>query len=183
MINVNEDIDNYIKLYDKILALLNNLSNYQNIKNILNYKNINKDINNLLNENNIKNKIKYLLNKLNENIIEMPLIYNINKNDNEIKLFGEKFVEKNKDNFILLINNRMLNNYEYYPIQKELNDKYIKLKFIQKNKINNMRYMFYNYKSLLSLPDISNWNTNKINNMSYMLYNCESLLSLPDISK
>ena len=66
IINLNEDIDNYIKLYDKILLLLNNLNNYQNIKNILNYKNINlnKDINNLLNENNIKNKIKYLMNKL-----------------------------------------------------------------------------------------------------------------------
>ena len=111
IINLNEDIDNYIKYYNKISLLLNNLNNYQNIKNILNYKNINlnKDINNLLNEN-IKNKIKYLMNKLNENIIEIPLIYNNNKNDNRIKLFGKEFVEKNKDNFILLINNKILNN-------------------------------------------------------------------------
>ena len=73
----------------------------------------------MLNENNIKNKIKYLLNKLNENIIEMSLIYNINKNDKGIKLFGKKFVEKNKDNFILLNNNIILNNNEYYPIKKK----------------------------------------------------------------
>ena len=79
IINLNEDIDNYIKLYNKILLLLNNLKNYQNIKNILNYKNINlnKDINNFLNEN-LKNKIKYLMNKFNENIFETSLIYNMN---------------------------------------------------------------------------------------------------------
>ena len=31
VINLNEDIDNYIRLYNKILLLLSNLNNYQNI--------------------------------------------------------------------------------------------------------------------------------------------------------
>ena len=33
--NVNEELDNYNKLFNKIFIILNNLSNYQNIKNIL----------------------------------------------------------------------------------------------------------------------------------------------------
>ena len=47
----------------------------------------------------------------------------------------------------------------------------------------NMSYIFYDCKSLKSLPDISKWNTNNVTNMSHMLFRCESLISLPDISK
>ena len=56
-----------------------------------------------------------------------------------------------------------------------------------------MSYMFYGHyyksdydcdcKSLISLPDISKWNTKDVTDMSYMFYNCSSLSSLPDISK
>ena len=45
-----------------------------------------------------------------------------------------------------------------------------------------MSYMFYECSSLLSLPDISNWNTNYVTNMSFMFYRCSCLSSLPDIS-
>ena len=50
----------------------------------------------------------------------------------------------------------------------------------------NVRYInsiFSNCKSLLSLPDISKWNTEKITDMSYMLTNCFSLSLIPNISK
>ena len=33
---LNKEIDNYIKLYNKMNVMLNNLKNYQNINNILN---------------------------------------------------------------------------------------------------------------------------------------------------
>ena len=46
-----------------------------------------------------------------------------------------------------------------------------------------MDRMFYNCLSLLSLSDLSKWNTENVTNMSGMFYNCSSLLSLPDISK
>ena len=42
--------------------------------------------------------------------------------------------------------------------------------------------MFFRCKSLISLPDISNWNTSNVTKMSYMFYECNSLTSLPDIS-
>ena len=46
-----------------------------------------------------------------------------------------------------------------------------------------MRCMFYGCSSLLSLPDISEWNTNNITDMSPMFYGYSSLSFLPDISK
>ena len=51
------------------------------------------------------------------------------------------------------------------------------------NNVTNMSYLFSHCKSLSSLPDISKWNTINVTNMSYLFYNCNSLSSLPDISK
>ena len=46
-----------------------------------------------------------------------------------------------------------------------------------------MNRMLNGCLSLLSLPDISKWNTKNVSNMNYMFNRCESLSSLPDISK
>ena len=43
--------------------------------------------------------------------------------------------------------------------------------------------MFFRCKSLISLPDISKWNTKNVKSVVYMFANCVSLISLPDISK
>ena len=45
--------------------------------------------------------------------------------------------------------------------------------------INNM---FANCSSLLNIPDISRWNTSNVLDMSLLFFGCESLISLPDIS-
>ena len=42
--------------------------------------------------------------------------------------------------------------------------------------------MFYDCKSLVSLPDISKWNVSKVTNMKALFYGCESLQCFPDIS-
>ena len=47
--------------------------------------------------------------------------------------------------------------------------------------ITDMSNMFFNWKSLFYLPDISKWNTSNVSDMSYMFYNCKSLSSLSDI--
>ena len=49
--------------------------------------------------------------------------------------------------------------------------------------VTNMRDMFNRCSSLISLPDISKWNTDNVKNMSQMFDHCSSLISLPDISK
>ena len=46
-----------------------------------------------------------------------------------------------------------------------------------------MNSMFYECRSLSSLPDISKWNTDNVTNMNFLFYNCNSLFSLSDISK
>ena len=125
--------------------------------------------------------MKILIIKLFESIYEISLIYNINK-DNKIKLFDRKFIENNKNNCFLLLNNKIMNILEYYFINEEIKERYLKLKIIQKNTINNMSNMFSDCSSLLSLSGLSKWNINKVNNMSRMFYNCYSLNSLQDIS-
>ncbi len=46
-----------------------------------------------------------------------------------------------------------------------------------------MSHMFYKCSSLLSLPDISKWNTSNVTNIFNIFSECSSLLSLLDISK
>ena len=43
--------------------------------------------------------------------------------------------------------------------------------------------MFYNCSSLVSIPDISIWNTKNIIDMDNIFCNCNSLKSLPELSK
>ena len=46
-----------------------------------------------------------------------------------------------------------------------------------------MSYIFDNCSSLISLPDISKWNTNNVNTLIGIFSGCLSLITLPDISK
>ena len=43
--------------------------------------------------------------------------------------------------------------------------------------------VFIDCSSLLTLPDISKWDTDNVTDMSYMFSSCSSLKSLPGISK
>ena len=43
--------------------------------------------------------------------------------------------------------------------------------------------MFFYCYSLISLPDMSKWNTDKVDSIEAMFYKCMSLKSLPGISK
>ena len=51
------------------------------------------------------------------------------------------------------------------------------------NRITNMREMFSKCNSLISLPDISKWNTSNVKNIASMFSRCNLLISLPNISK
>ena len=62
------------------------------------------------------------------------------------------------------------------------NNKKLKIKLKGINNVTNMSFMFYGCSSLLSLPDISKWNTNNVINMIEMFYGCSSLSSFPNIS-
>ena len=102
---------------------------------------------------------------INEDYYEDNYINFYNDNDNIFSNCSErKYMDINHSNSTIsdIKDNIIIHQYNYYS---------------------NMSEIFYNCLSLLSLPDISKWNTNNVNNMSYMFYNCSSLSSLPDISK
>ena len=63
------------------------------------------------------------------------------------------------------------------------NEKIKKNYLIKFNGLTNMSHIFEGCQSLISLPDLSIWNTTNVNKMNSIFQHCKSLLSLPDISK
>ena len=99
--------------------------------------------------------IKYAIDLFNE-------CNNKNKNKNEINIvyetdeegleniFGDEFVENNKNNIELIINGNKNNLIENYNLRKGEN----KIKIIIKNKITNLKSMFAECKSLKNIEEI-----------------------------
>ena len=149
------------------------------------------------------------INNLNDKIAnEMIIKYKINKNENIVKIFGEIFVNKNKKNCKIIYEKNKYNLTEYFSLENINNKKILKIKLIETKTITEMKYMFHNCSSLISidcikwnitniinlnslfygcsllesLSGISNWNTSNVVDMNNIFYNCSSLLELPDIS-
>ena len=165
------DLDIYINIYK--IIIINSSNNYENIKNILDFKpkELMSDINYFLKE---KNKLKNLINlwetKKNKIKKEINIIYKITKNDKNIKLFGKEFVENNKENCYLLINNKKCQICEIYNLDTKENKGNLIIKLIENKNIRDMSSMFDGCSSLLSLPDISKLNTNNVTNMNKILW-------------
>ena len=97
------------------------------------------------------------------------------KGEEKIRIFGDKFVENNKDNCKIYYNGK----------EKELRTYIMKKDFNNNNKIEvilrkykdvvDMSFMFYDCNSLLSISYITKWNMNNVTDMSYMFYGCNSL--------
>ena len=109
----------------------------------------------------------------------MEIIDDNKENENKIQIFGRDFVKNNKNNCILIIDNIEV---ELCERIKAKNKREIRIKLKEINTINNMYCIFYGCSSLLSLPDISNWNTSNVKTMYDMFYGCSSLSSLSNIS-
>ena len=104
-------------------------------------------------------------------------------NINKIKIFGNVFLNNNKNKCYILINDQQYELCKYLELNKiRIKNNILEIKLIETKPISNMSYMFHRCISLVSLPDISEWNTTNVTDMSYMFYNCRSLKSLPDIS-
>ena len=87
----------------------------------------------------------------------------VNENENEIK-----------ENCEIFINNELIPFSYFHQFTKK--GKYI-VKYIFRNKIKNINYMFNRCSSLTNI-DLTNLNTNDVINMSYMFSNCSSLTSI-----
>ena len=93
---------------------------------------------------------------------KMSLIYNI-RNENKIKIFGNKFLINNINNCYLLINRERNILYEYLELNKsQKNQKTLKIKLIENKPIIDMSYMFYNCIHLIYLHHLSKWDTKNI---------------------
>ena len=125
-----DDLDKYMIIYNYLNESFQNLCNYESINNFLNFnlKTYFNDINYILNENNIINKYKKILNIYDNKKNEMTIIY---KNINKIKLFGKLFVNNNKGNCYLVINNREYNLIEYISLDNNKNKGNITIKLIE----------------------------------------------------
>ena len=161
--------------------------NYEILYSLNNMKDISYKINALeyINKANIKDKINSIFNLYyGMNIYEIYIKYKVDKN--EIRLFGNDFVQRYKNICRIIINGkeeelRELKTFSRFG--KKIEQYEIKLRGIQN--IDNLNHMFYNCESLLSLPDISKWNISNVTDMSYMFSWYKSLTSssLPGISK
>ena len=145
--------------------------------------------------------------------ILLKLNYKVKKNQKEkLRLFSSYFIKKNKLICKIIFKNKI------YEIKEFLDDIYLNYKdegFVtiiliilnniidirkmfkecislvsiieltnnNKLKIKNMNGLFYKCEYLVFLPDISKWNTNDVKDMSFLFYQCKSLKSFPNISK
>ena len=95
---------------------------------------------------------------------------------NKYKIFGEIFVQNNKDKCKIIIADEKkelcsyLENYHNY-----LNKDKLEIKLTGINNIIDSSYMFSGCISLISLPDISKWNIIKVENMRGIFFYCKSL--------
>jgi len=110
--------------------------------------------------------------------------YKIDSLNEKCKLFGEKFVENNKDKCYIIYNKKKIEIKEEFLLEDlNIDSKEFEIKLGGLNKITDISHIFDGSKALISLPNISKINTDKITNMSSMFKFCLNLKLLSDISK
>ena len=108
--------------------------------------------------------------------------YRIDKKKTRIQIFGKNFVTKNKSFCKIIINDKQRELTEFYKYTKTIKNDTVKVKIIMNQDVTSLDCMFYDCIALLSLSEVSDWDTSEIIDMSSMFSGCESLTSLPDIS-
>ena len=127
--------------------------------------------------------VKSMNNIFNNIINQMNIIYKISNQTTKIKIFGKQFVENNINNCLIVVENKVNYLTEFYNLKNSINNKELVVQLYEINQIDNLSYLFDDCNDLISLPDISRWNTLNIKDMSYLFSNCISLNCLDDISK
>ena len=93
------------------------------------------------------------------------------------KLFGQRFVKNNTNNCKIIINGKEKELVLFYDIEKLEENGMLEIKLKGINKIKNMSCMFCGCLSLLSLPDISKWNTYNVTDIGYIFCGCSPLMN------
>ena len=104
-------------------------------------------------------------------------------NNKKIQIFGEDFVKNNKNICQIIYENKSLELTQFLELKNIGNKEILEIKLIGINNIIDASCMFWGCISLISLPDISKWNTINVTNIGSLFNQCKSLALLPDISK
>ena len=101
-----------------------------------------------------------------------------------MKIFGNEFVKQNGQKCQIIYDNKTYNLSEYFELEnlKSKIDNILEIKLKGINNITNSNFMFHKCTSLISLSNVSIWDTNNIIDMSGLFIGCSSLKSLSDIS-
>ena len=187
--NIEKNHESIIKNIDDIINSNSIVDKFKKIIDIYSMMEDDNTINTI--NNNDKNKAENIIipkddNNSHECNDSIKIIYKINKNDEEINIFGIHFVNHNKEKCKMIINGKMYSicekiKYEDYLINKE--KEYLEIILTDINNITDMSFLFSHCPALMSVPDISKWDTKNITDMSRLFLGCSSLTSLPDISK
>ena len=193
---INFDMINNYEIEDKNYQILQNINEIKNniklndLNEIINEDNISIQFQNILNiyykmKDNSKFNIEEIMNNKNYEIKKDNIIkYKINKNETKIRIFGEDFVKYNKHKCNFICEDKKYELDEFYNLLNfKKNKDILEIELIGINNITDMSYMFSDCSSLISLPDISKWNTNNVTDMNSIFKNCLLLSYLPDISK
>ena len=150
-----------------------------NCSNLKDYCEVNCYLNNKIDiDDNNNNDDSFFLTPSTEN--KITILYKINNPNDNIRLFGEKFIEKNKKNCKMVIDFVEMDLLEFYKPKKQKDILTVCVEL--KRNISDLSYMFCGCSSLISIPDFFNLNINKVTNISHMFSECTSLEVLPDIS-
>jgi len=114
--------------------------------------------------------IKNLIDEFNKYKKEINIIYKTYEEGDE-NIFGYKFVQNNKNNIELIINENKNELIYRCKLKKGENN----IKIIIKNKLINLEYMFYNCISLKNIKELEYLDTRDINIFSFMFSGCSSL--------
>ena len=126
-----------------------------------------------------KQKILKIIEEIEIRDFNLFIVYQINQKDSSIKLFGENFVKKNKDNCKIIIEGKEMNLESNYKFKEK--GKILKVKLITNKSINDLSYIFQGCSNLIALGEDS-INTEEATDMSYAFDGCTSLEDLDGIS-
>ena len=113
---------------------------------------------------------------------EMRIKYKID-NPKEIRLFGDKFVENNKNKCKIIIDKNEENLFAWWEVDKAYkNQEFLDITLKGLTKVTNMSHIFNGCSTLISFDDISNVDMKNVNDISYAFYGCNSIEVIPDIS-
>ena len=113
---------------------------------------------------------------------EMRIKYKID-NPKEIRLFGDKFVENNKNKCKVIIDKNEEKLSTWWEVDKAYkNEEFLEITLKGLTKVTNMSHIFNGCSTLISFDDISNLDMKNVTDISFAFYGCKLVEVMPDIS-